>query len=321
VTEPERDMYVLQLDEGKTIELSAFEKIITDGGKKAAKYINIGDTIDGVRVCDIEKYRSNGRTAICNLASVNMPKLSKMDDAEFYDTIYVAVRMLDNVIDVNLYPSEKIERTAKATRAIGLGVMGEAEEIATRQIMFGSDEHAEHIEDFYSKFRDATVKASESLAEEKGAYPEYDGSDWENPVRNGYMNAIAPTSSISLLVGTTSCIEPVYKRKWVEDTGYGKITVTAPDINPSNYSYYVTARSVDQHKSIEMNGIRSKHIDQGISFNLFIQPDKIKNRGELAAMYRAAWMSGAKSVYYVRSEAPEDKTDVIDRSFECSGCQ
>ena len=321
-TEPERDMYSMVLADNSEITMSAFETIVTGNGSKKVKYVEVGDTIDGVSVYSILQYRSKGNTAICNLASINLAKMTHLPEDEFFYKVYVAVRMLDNVIDVNLYPSTKIEDTAKATRAIGLGVMGEAEDIAMRHIEFGSQDHVEYIEKYYTMFEEASIAASEQLATEKGAYPEWEGSDWPNPVRNGYINAIAPTSSIALLVGTTSCIEQVFKRKWNERNLSGVIPVTAPHLNPDNYAYYQTAHSVDQGVSIEMNGLRSAHIDQGISFNLFIKPEEITNIGVLAALYRRAWMAGLKSVYYVRSQAPEEKEDdVVDRSLECSGCQ
>jgi len=320
-TEPDRNMVDIYLDdkEDPQIQLSEFEYIETDSGKKMSKYVELGDVVDGKKVTRIESYRKEGRTAICNLASINLPKVTRLTDDEFYDVVYTAIRMLDNVIDCNLYPLKKVERTAKLTRAIGLGVMGEAEDIATRHIMFGSKEHEDYINEVYSKFRDASVKASQLLAEEKGAYPEYNGSEWEKPMRNAYINAIAPTSSIALITGTTSTIEPVYKRKWNEENAGGSIPVTAPKIDVENYKYYVTAYGVDQEDSVRMNGLRSKYIDQGISFNLFIDPTKVTHVSQLANLYRSAWMNGLKSVYYVRSQAPDETT--IDRSFECSGCQ
>ncbi len=322
VTEPERDMYDMTLDNGTVIAMSAFETITTGGGEKRVKYISEGDTIDGLEVVEIRKYRSKGKTAICNLASVNLPKLTCLPDAEFNDKIYTAIRMLDNVIDVNLYPTKKIEDTAKASRAIGLGVMGEAEDIAMRKIHFGSEEHVAYIEEHYDRFQAASIAASEKLAIEKGAYPDWKGSEWPNPMRNGYLNAIAPTSSISILTGTTSCFESVFDRSWYEENLSGSIPVTAPHLNAENYQFYRSAYAVSQMSAIEMNAIRTKRIDQGSAFNIFVKPENVKNVKYLAALYRFAWMQGLKSVYYVRSHAPEhDKPEVIDRSMECAGCQ
>ena len=328
VTEPERDMYSFALENEsspngtKVIELSAFETVVTGDGEKRAKYIEKGDFIDGMEVMAVEEYRSKGKTAICNLASANFSKMTHLSKEEFFKKVYVAIRMLDNVIDVNLYPSEKIRNTAMASRAIGLGAMGEAEDIANRKITFGSEEHVEYIEKYYGWLQEASIEASEKLAIEKGTYPEWKGSEWPNPMRNGYLNAIAPTSSISILTGTTSCFEPVFDRSWYEENLSGMTPVTAPGLNVENYAYYPSAYDVSQELSIEMNGVRTKKFDQGTSFNIFIKPSAKVDVKYMASLYRLAWLSGLKSVYYVRSTAPaQDRLEVLDRSMECSGCQ
>ncbi len=322
VTDPERDMYDMLLDNGSVITMSAFEVIVTGNGAKRVKYVAVGDIIDGLEVSSITKYRSEGKTAICNLASVNLPKMTTLSKEEFFEKVYIAIRMLDNVIDVNLYPSDKIRNTAIASRAIGLGAMGEAEDIAIRKIHFGTDEHVEYIEKYYDWLQEASIEASERLAQEKGAYPEWEGSAWANPMRNGYLNAIAPTSSISILTGTTSCFEQVFKRSWYEENLSGMTPVTAPNLNIENYEFYHSAYDVSQEKSIEMNAIRTKRFDQGTSFNIFVKPTNDIDIKYLASLYRLAWLSGLKSVYYVRSNAPEqDALEAIDRSLECAGCQ
>lgn len=322
-TEPERDMYEFTiLGKEGSIKLSSFEKIITGKGEKRAKNVELWDTVDGCKIVDIREYRSEGMTAICNLASVNLSQMTMYPKDVFFRKVGYAIRMLDNVIDINLYPSKKIRDTAMSTRAVGLGVMGEAEDIANRRIHFGSKEHEEYIEKYYGWLEEASIKASEDLAIEKGAYPLYEGSDWENPMRNGYINAIAPTSSISILVGTTSCFEPVFNRSWYEENLSGMTPVTAPNLDIENYEFYRPAYDVSQTKSVEMNALRTKHIDQGTSFNVFVKPENLTHVKQLAQLYRLAWMTGQKSVYYVRSEAPsQDEIEAIDRSQECTGCQ
>ena len=332
VTEPERDMYNILLSNGRdepvVAELSAFEDVYTDEGSKRAKYVSEGDIIDNMVVTNIEEYRSEGRTAICNLASINLPKMTCLDPVEFYAKVNTAIRMLDNVIDCNLYPSEKIEKAAKASRAVGLGVMGEMEDLAIRGIEFGSEDHEKYIEEVYSMFEHASIEASKNLAFERGVYPEWYGSKWDVEkdvkVRNGYINAIAPTSSISILTGTTSAIEPVFKRLWYEESNTGTIPVTAPNLTPENYAIYKSAHSIDQHDIISMNALRGKYIDQGISMNIFVNPNNIPEElgiEYIADLYHFAWGKGLKSVYYLRSEAPDASSDVIDRSLECAGCQ
>jgi ribonucleoside-diphosphate reductase alpha chain len=114
----------------------------------------------------------------------------------------------------------------------------------------------------------------------------------------------------------------VFDRSWYEENLSGVIPVTAPDIDISNYEFYRSAYEVDQKSAVEMNGLRAKKIDQGTSFNIYVKPSDISDVKQLAELYRLAWMTGQKSVYYVRSNAPEqDKLEVLDRSMECSGCQ
>jgi ribonucleoside-diphosphate reductase alpha chain len=330
VTEPDRNTITIYMRDSNgwsdVAIASEFERIVTSSGVKLAKNIQPGDLIDGMKVDSVEEGRTEGRTAICNLASINLPKVTSLSKEEFYDVVYTAMRMLDNVIDTNLYASKKIERTAKNSRAVGLGVMGEAEDLARRHIMFGSKEHEEYINRVYSKFEDASISASSKLADERGVYPEWRGSKWDTEVgikmRNGYINAIAPTSSISIIAGTTMSTEPVFKRMWYEENMGGTTPVTAPNLAPDNYQYYCTAYGVDQMQLIKMAALRAPYIDQGISTNIFLDPKSITDIEDIARLYRYAWKMGVKSLYYLRSEAPELNEDaVIDRSFECTGCQ
>jgi len=201
------------------------------------------------------------------------------------------------------------------------------------------------------------IKASSKLAAEKGIYPTYKGSNWskgimphdnapqaanalvekdlfdtgydwdalreevkENGMRNGYLMAIAPTSSISILVGTTQAIEPVYKRKWYEENLSGLIPVVVPKLSPDTWAYYTPAYEVEQKDIIKAAAVRQKWIDQGQSTNIFMSLDKASGR-YLHEIYTLAWQLGLKSTYYLRSQSPEAVTDVEDRSLECSGCQ
>jgi len=323
-TSPDRTVYELTLYDGEKkfkIEVDEFDYITTSYGKKRAKNIAQGDMIDDRQVIDVVEKRVEGSTAICNLASVNLAKCSKLSDDEYFDVVYTTMRALDNVIDCNLYPTDKIRKTAEFTRAVGLGVMGEHEAIANLGIHFGSDEHLEWIDREYERFTRFSRIASEKLAEERGACPASIGSSWEKPMRNAYINAIAPTSSISILCGTTQCIEPIYKRFWYEENLVGQIACTAPGINIENYEFYRPAHAVNQEKLVRANAVRSKYVDQGISMNIFVNPVKVEYILDVVKLYRLAWLGGSKSVYYLRSQAPSEINEVIDRSMECSGCQ
>ena len=340
------DSTYLLFDETDDIELAS-------GTYKKANKVTSLDTLKHYgKVYNVEKERIAGKTAVCNLASVNLSRINTKADME--RVIPIAVRMLDNVIDLNFYPLKKVKDTNLATRSIGLGVMGEAQMLAEKQIMFGSQIHLDTIDKLMEIFSYNTIKASMHLAVEKGAYPEFPGSNWSkgilpinianeaakalvtrydeydwdelssqvatNGVRNGYMMAIAPTSSISILVGTTQTIEPVYKRKWYEENLSGLIPVVVPNLSPDTYAFYKPAFEIDQIDIIKAAATRQKWIDQGQSTNIFMSLDKASGK-YLHEIYTLAWKLGCKSTYYLRSQSPEAKKDVADRSLECSGCQ
>ena len=292
-----------------------------------------------------------GETLVCNLASINLSRINTPEDIE--RVVPIAVRMLDNVIDLNYYPTKDTRETNKKTRAIGLGVMGEAQMIAEKKIMFGSKEHKLLIDEIMERISYEAINASADLAQEKGMYENFEGSRWSQGIlpidsaneeakklvkrdtvkpwnklrekvkggmRNGYLMAIAPTSSISILTGTTQAIEPVYKRKWYEENLSGLIPVTAPNISPDTWEYYVPFAEMDQRLIVEMAAVRQKWIDQGQSLNIKIDLKKGVKGSYLHEIYLKAWKLGLKSTYYLRSESPE-ANDIEDRSIECHGCQ
>jgi ribonucleoside-diphosphate reductase alpha chain len=347
--------------EDETISHFEEEELVeTDCGvEKPAKKITALDTIDGKRVWMVEKEALDGDTAVCNLASVNLSKVNTPEDIA--RVVPVAVRMLDNVIDLNFYPLSKVKKTNMKSRAIGLGVMGEAQMLAEARIEWGSNEHFHKIDEVMESVSYYAIRASSDLALEKGRYPLYEGSDWSkgifpidkaNPeacklvdrgglfgythdwhalkekvvrdgMRNGYLMAIAPTSSISILTGTTQAIEPVYKRKWYEENLSGLIPVVVPNLSPETWHYYTPSYELDQRVLIRAGAIRQKWIDQGQSLNIFISLDKASGR-YLNEIYMEAWKFGLKSTYYLRSQSPEAiraEEGVEDRSLECVGCQ
>ena len=351
--------------------------VLNNGFEKEAKQVNQLDTIIGfkeaidgevqyleepLKVYTVEKERIPGQTAVCNLASVNLDKVNTKEDIE--RVIPVAINMLDNVIDLNYYPLKKVKMTNLASRAIGLGSMGEATYLAKAGIMFGSQEHLNKIDNIFECISYNALKASSELGRRKGNYPNFKGSNWSKGIlpidhmnhhvlelttssktynvysesewevlrdvvsknmRNGYLMAIAPTSSISILVGVSQGNEPIYKRKWYEENLSGLIPVVVKDLNPNTWQYYVPAFEVDQLNVIKAASIRQKWIDQGQSTNIFMSLDKASGR-YLNDIYMLAYKLGCKSTYYLRSQSPdakkaEEKIDVVDRSMECSGCQ
>ena len=358
-TEPNYYQIKVVFDDKSELHLDEEKDIKVDGGiVKKAKKISTLDSIDGKKVYIVEKFKNDGKTAVCNLASVNLSKINTKEDIA--RVVPTAVRMLDNVIDLNFYPHIKVKNTNLKSRSIGLGVMGEAQMLAESRIHWGSEEHLHKIDRIMEYISFECIQASSNLALEKGSYPDFDGSNWSKGIfpidvanenakaltlreglfdqsdcdweklrekvkkdgmRNGYLMAIAPTSSISILVGTTQTIEPIYKRKWFEHNLSGMIPVVVPNLDLDSWGYYTPSYELDQRVLVRAAAVRGKWIDQGQSLNIFMSLDKASG-GYLNEIYSLAHELGIKSTYYLRSESPDSgKVDVADRSIECEGCQ
>lgn len=351
-TQPSHYRVEVEFDNGEKMYFEEADDIRIDSGiiKKANKLTSI-DSINGKQIFSTQRVHSDGQTAVCNLASINLSRIHTHEDIE--RIVPIAIRMLDNVIDLNFYPSRKVKVTNMVNRAIGLGVMGEAELLATKRISWGSSEHFNTIDSVMEAISYNAIKASAMLAEERGAYPTYQGSNWSkgifpidkantkakaiidrrfhydwdglrkivqtNGIRNGYLMAIAPTSSISILVGTTQTIEPIYKQIWLEENLSGMIKSVVPNLTLETINFYPSAYSVNQHDIVRAAAIRQKWIDQGQSLNIFVQIDSISGK-KLHDIYTLAWKLGLKSTYYLRSQSKE-ADDIMDRSMECVSCQ
>jgi len=355
-TNPNHYKIKLEFEDG-TIETYEEEDIVlVDAGQeKRANKVTALDSINGKKVFIVEKEKIDGDTAVCNLASVNLSRINTKEDIE--RVVPIATRMLDNVIDLNFYPLRKVKATNLKSRSIGLGVMGESQMLAEQKIVWGSADHLKKIDSIMEAISYTAIRSSSELAVEKGIYPTFEGSNWSkgimpsdhapqavnalvnrdlfdtgydwdvlreqvkaNGMRNGYLMAIAPTSSISILVGTTQAIEPVYKRKWFEENLSGLIPVVVPNLSPETWVYYTPAYEIDQIDIIKAASVRQKWIDQGQSTNIFMSLEKASGK-YLHEIYTTAWKLGLKSTYYLRSQSPEASNDVEDRSMECAGCQ
>ncbi len=355
-TNPNHYKIRLEFEDGTIETYEEGDIVLVDGGQeKKANKVTALDSINGKKVFIVEKEKIDGDTAVCNLASVNLSRIFTKEDIE--RVVPIAVRMLDNVIDLNFYPLRKVKATNLKSRSIGLGVMGESQMLAEQKLVWGSEDHFKKIDTIMEAISYNAIKSSSELAVEKGTYPTFDGSNWSkgimphdhapqavnalvdkdlfdagydwdalreqvkaNGMRNGYLMAIAPTSSISILVGTTQAIEPVYKRKWFEENLSGLIPVVVPNLSPETWVYYTPAYEVDQIDIIKAAAVRQKWIDQGQSTNIFMSLEKASGK-YLHEIYTTAWKLGLKSTYYLRSQSPEASNDVEDRSMECAGCQ
>ncbi|MGG0518526.1 ribonucleoside-diphosphate reductase subunit alpha [Priestia aryabhattai] len=277
--------------------------------------------------------KNPGDFVVCNLSSINLARAVTEDVLE--RLIPIQVRMLDNVIELNDLPVLQAKLTNQKYRAVGLGTFGWNHLLALKKIAWETDEAVAYCDELYEQISYLTVQASMNLAKEKGAYPLFKGSDFEsgayfetreytseawselrsevqsNGIRNGYLMAVAPNSSTSIIAGSTASIDPIFRKFYSEEKKNYKIPVTAPDLSPATNWYYKSVYLIDQHWSIKQNAKRQRHIDQSISFNLYVQND-IRAK-ELLDLHMTAWKEKLKTTYYVRSTSSE----VIE---ECESC-
>ncbi len=152
----------------------------------------------------------------CNLGSINVSKFIKNGEIDWEwlkEIVWLCVRFLDDVIDMNKYPLKEIEKNTKANRKIGLGVMGWADLLFKLKIPYDSDEAIKLAEKLMSFIQSESHKASQALAEERGVFPNWKGSVWEKrgiKMRNATTTTIAPTGTISIIADCSSGIEPIY---------------------------------------------------------------------------------------------------------------
>ena len=266
-----------------------------------------------------------GDFVVCNLSSLVLGNINVTDERELEYIVETQIRAMDNVIDLNYYPVPYAEVTNKVYRAVGLGTSGYHHMLANYNIPWESEKHLEFVDKLYENINYYAIKASMNIAKEKGSYPYFPGSEWENgeyfnlrnynssrwtelkesvainKIRNGYLFAVAPNGSTATIAGTTEGIDPIMNHFYFEEKR-GIITPkVAPNLREDNSDIYKSAYEIDQNWSIKACGTRQKHIDQGQSFNFYITTDYTMR--EILNLYIHAWEAGIKSIYYVRSKS------------------
>ncbi|MDX1757797.1 MAG: ribonucleoside-diphosphate reductase subunit alpha [Marinobacter sp.] len=310
--------------------------------------------------------------AVCNLGSVNLAahiKDGELDVQRLERTVNTAVRMLDNVIDINFYAVPQARESNLRHRPVGLGLMGFQDALYQLKLAYSSPEAVAFADLAMEQISYFAIRASAELAAERGAYPTYEGSLWERGIlpidsirlladarqdgdlsvnteaaldwtpvrelvarhgmRNSNVMAIAPTATISNIVGVSQSIEPAYQNLFVKSNLSGEFTVVNPSlvadlkaeglwdnvmVNDLKYfdgsvqqieripaeikARYATAFEMDARWLVEAAARRQKWLDQAQSLNLYMAEPSGK---KLDALYQLAWERGLKTTYYLRS--------------------
>ena len=275
-----------------------------------------------------------GEFVVCNLASLSLGRLPLEDEEKMKEKVATVVRALDNVINLNFYPVPYAQLTNQRYRSIGLGISGYHHALAKRRIKWESEEHLEFMDKVLETINRAAILASSNLAKEKGSYQFFEGSDWQTGtyfdkrgydsaewqdvrktvalqgMRNAYLLAVAPTSSTSIIAGTTAGLDPIMKRFFLEEKKGSMLPRVAPELSDETYWMYKSAYLINQKWSVLASGVRQRHIDQAQSMNLYITNDFTMR--QILDLYLLAWKKGVKTIYYVRSKSLEVE--------ECESC-
>ena len=275
-----------------------------------------------------------GEFVVCNLASLSLGRLPLEDEEKMKEKVATVVRALDNVINLNFYPVPYAQLTNQRYRSIGLGISGYHHALAKRRIKWESEEHLEFMDKVFETINRAAILASSNLAKEKGSYQFFEGSDWQTGIyfdkrgydsaewqdvrktvalqgmRNAYLLAVAPTSSTSIIAGTTAGLDPIMKRFFLEEKKGSMLPRVAPELSDETYWMYKSAYLINQKWSVRASGVRQRHIDQAQSMNLYITNDFTMR--QILDLYLLAWKKGVKTIYYVRSKSLEVE--------ECESC-
>ncbi|MDO3721419.1 ribonucleoside-diphosphate reductase subunit alpha [Marinobacter sp. chi1] len=310
--------------------------------------------------------------AVCNLGSVNLATHianGELDVERLERTVNTAVRMLDNVIDINYYAVPQARHSNLRHRPVGLGLMGFQDALYMLGLPYTSREAVEFADVAMEQLSYFAIRASANLAVERGAYESYEGSLWHQGIlpinsirllkearresdlkldtstrldwtpvreliarygmRNSNVMAIAPTATISNIVGVSQSIEPAYQNLFVKSNLSGEFTVVNPSlvrdlkaeglwdkvmVNDLKYfdgsvqqidrvpdelkARYATAFEIDARWLVEAAARRQKWLDQAQSLNLYMAEP---NGKKLDALYQLAWERGLKTTYYLRS--------------------
>ena len=286
---------------------------------------------------------TGGLIHTCNLVSLN---LAEIEESDMEESCELAVRILDNTIDMTETPIKESELHNDRYRTIGVGAMGLADLLAKSSILY--DNSQEFVSEVFENIAYFTVKASVELSKERGAYPLFNGSDWskgilfgrdenwyktesnlgekwstlisdlkEHGIRNSQLLAIAPNTSSSLLQGCSAGVLPVYSKFHVDKNANGAIPICPPYIKEA-FWYYKENKNIDQRKVVTVIAEIQKWIDQGISMEVLYNLNSDIKAKDIYDTLFTAWRAGSKTVYYTRTI--QKNSNISSQKEECVSC-
>ena len=284
-----------------------------------------------------------GEVHTCNLVSLN---LAEIEREELEKNVNIAVRILDNTIDLTKTPIKESDKHNRNYRAIGVGTMGLADYLA-REYMIYEDSILE-IDELFEEIALYSLKSSALLAKERGSYPMFKGSQWDRGVffqkdekwylenskysqkwqevfelvkeygiRNGELTAVAPNTSTSLLMGSTASVNPTFSRFYIEKNQKGAVPRVVKYLKDRSW-FYPEFKNVDPQTYVKIMGRIGKWTTQGVSMELIFDLNKNIKAKDIYDTFMTAWKEGCKSVYYIRTI--QKSTNIMNEKEECESC-
>lgn len=284
-----------------------------------------------------------GEVHTCNLVSLN---LAEIEREELEKNVNIAVRILDNTIDLTKTPIKESDKHNRNYRAIGVGTMGLADYLA-REYMIYEDSILE-IDELFEEIALYSLKSSALLAKERGSYPMFKGSQWDRGVffqkdekwylenskysqkwqevfelvkeygiRNGELTAVAPNTSTSLLMGSTASVNPTFSRFYIEKNQKGAVPRVVKYLKDRSW-FYPEFKNVDPQTYVKIMGRIGKWTTQGVSMELIFDLNKNIRAKDIYDTFMTAWKEGCKSVYYIRTI--QKSTNIMNEKEECESC-
>lgn len=338
--------YIFYKDRANEMNHNSHRGMIGNGNLCMESFSNFKPSVDFVEKEDGNtSVRTNnmGEIHTCNLISLNLAELT---DSELEKYVSLAVRALDNTIDLTVTPLKESNKHNLLYRTIGIGAMGLADYLAREYMIY--EESIDEINNIFERIALYSIKASALLAKDRGTYAAFKGSKWDKGLfygkdsewyrknskfkdewneafylvenyglRNGELTAIAPNTSTSLLMGSTASVIPTFSRFFIEKNQRGAIPRTVKHLKDRAW-FYPEFKNVNPITYVKIMAKIGSWVSQGVSMELLFDLNKGIKAKDIYDTLMTAWEEGCKSVYYIRTI--QKNTNNIAEKEECESC-